>query len=242
MSNGFVAEIDNDAAEALAEAKSGGKGGFPPLPAGKYQATVLKIDGVDVFGGQGGNAKKKVLKLQLKIVGNSPTGRNRTFFVRVPLFTRYAPNAKNPKGATARGFWDFFGKAIGWSDDLLISNQLPGPSDVQGKQLTITLSAPIAPDQYNLLGSNEVDFYDAAGNVDSTPVGPVNVPWLDANGDLIGGAPAPTQAPAQAQAPAQGQAPPAYTPPAASDEAPPAYTPDAEDVAFAEAVAGGKAF
>lgn len=230
---GFVAEIDNDAAAAADEAAAGGNGGFPPLPAGKYQATVVKIKGVADFGGNGGNAKKKVLEIQLRILDNSPNGAKRVFFDRIPLFTRYAPNEKNPQGATARTFWDFFGKAIGWSRDLLLSNQLPGVNDIQGKQVTVTLSAPKAPDGYNPLGFNEVSFYDAAGDLSSTPLGRAVAPWLDEAGNLIGGTPAPA-APQQQAAAAQ-SAPPAWSGAQATEQsAPPAWTPNPQGVAYAQ--------
>lgn len=241
--SGFVAEIDAHAAEAAQEAAAGGNGDFPPLAPGKYQAHVVEVVKVEDFGGNGGNAKKKVLRLKLQIVDNSPTGRKRVFFVRVPLFTRYAPTEKNPQGAPARGFWDFFGKAIGWPQERLILGDMPGPADVQGKQITITLSAPIPPDNYNPLGSNEVSFYDAPGDVNASPTHPATAPWL-ANGELDpnwrpAGA-APQGAPAYGQAPqAAPAAPPAWgQPPAAAPAAPPAWAPAPADVAYAQAATG----
>ena len=252
---GFIAEIDPRAEEAAQEAASGGNGTFPPLPAGKYQATVVDIEGVKDFGGTGANSQKKVLKVQLRIVDNSPTGARRTYFDRVPLFTRYAPNEKNPAGAPARGFWDFFEKAVGWPRERLIANDLPGVADIQGKQITVTLSAPLPPDSYNPLGFNEVSFYDAAGDVSSTPTNPVSVPWLDATGNLAGGvAPAAPAAPQQSAAPAAPpvwgvpQAPVAPAPPApqqavapVAPAGPPVWNP-AADVAGAQALAPASGF
>lgn len=226
--SGFIAEIDPNAAEAAKEAASGG-GGFRPLAAGKYQATIVQVQGVQDFGGTGGNAKKKVVKLQFKILADSPTGANRVFFDRVPLFTRYAPSEKNPQGATARGFWDFWGKAIGVPQDQLILGNLPGPNDIAGKQVTITLGKPIPPDEYNELGYNEISFYDAAGDVNASPTHAPVVPWLDADGKLIGGATPAPRAAVQTQAPATA---PAWN--AAPAEAP-AWTPDAADVQYAGA-------
>lgn len=227
--SGFIAEIDPNAAEAAAEAAAGGNGSFPPLAAGKYQANVVKVEGVADFGGTGGNAKKKVVRLQFKILADSPTGANRVYFDRVPLFTRFAPSEKNPQGATARGFWDFWGKAIGVPQDQLILGNLPGPEGIAGKQVTITLSKPIAPDDYNPLGYNEISFYDAAGDVNASPTHKPVVAWLDAAGNLIGGQiAAPRAAVQQAQAPA--------TAPAWGEQtAAPAWTPDAADVQYAGA-------
>ncbi len=240
---GFVAEIDNDAAEAAQEAASGGNGTFPPLPAGKYQAFIEKVEGVKPFGGNGGNAKKSVLSLRVKIVAESPTGAGRVYFLRVPLFTRYAPNEKNPKGAPARMFWDFFEKAIGWSRDLLITNQLPGPEDVGGKHLTITLGVPQAPDQYNPHGFNEIAFVDAAGDVNATPTNKVMVPWLDDNGNLTGewANKAANPGVTQQTAPAGPPAPPTFGAPAVGGATPPppAWQPNAQVAQAAAAQATG---
>lgn len=260
---GFVAEIDPRAAEAAEEAAKGGSGGFPPLPAGAYQAYVAKVVGTEKFGGSGGNANKQVVRIQVQIVDESPTGRKRSFFVRVPLFTRFAPTEKNPQGAPARGFWDFWEKAMGWSRDLLITGQLPGPSDIGGKPLTIKLGAPKEPDAFNPLGYNEVDFFDAPGDINATPQTPVRVPWLDDHGNLVAGyvpkaagaraaAPAPAApsappawgggAPAQAAPPAP-QAPAYAQPPAAPQQAPqapagpPTWTPAPADAAYAQQAA-----
>lgn len=232
--SGFIAEIDAHAEEAAKEAATGG-GDFPPLAPGKYQAIVEKVIKVQDFGGTGGNAKKKVVRLQFKIVDDSPSGAKRVFFDRVPLFTRFAPNAEHPQGATARGFWDFWGKAIGIPQDQLILGNLPGPEGIQGKQVTITLGKPLAPNDYNPLGYNEISFYDAAGDVNASPThGPAAAltPWLDADGKLIGGA-TPAVRPAAAQAvPATA---PAWGAPATEA---PAWTPDPADVAAAPALAG----
>jgi len=251
---GFIAEIDNNAAAAAEEAAAGGGNGFPPLPAGKYQATVLKVDGVADFGGQGGNAKKKVVKIQLQIVADSPNGAKRMYFARIPLFTRFAPKDGAKEGKTARAFWDFWGKAIGTPDNELILGRLPGVPETQGKRITITLGAPIAPDKYNPLGSNEVGFFDKAGDLSATPLGKAAVAWLDADGNLIGGAPAAApraQAAAPAGPPAWGGAaaapagPPAWAgapaeavKPAGDPEADAPWSPAAEDVAFASTQAG----
>lgn len=179
---GFVAEIDNKAEEAAKEAESGG-GTFPPLPAGKYQVTIAKVKGVSNFGGTGGNKDKKVVNIGFQIVPESPTGKGRFLWDRVPLFSRFAPSDKYPDGAPAKSFWDFWEKAIGVPREDILAGK-PLPDNIGGRRLTVTLSAPIPPDSYNPLGSNEVSFYDKEGDVSQTPTGPVNVPWLDENGNL----------------------------------------------------------
>lgn len=233
---GFVAELDADAATGAEEAAAGGNGSFPPLPAGKYQARVQKVVEVQEWGGTGANSKKKVVKIQVQIFDNSPTGAKRVYFTRIPLFSRFAPNEKNPKGAVARAFWDFWEKAMGWPREHILAGQMPGPSDIQGKPLTITLGAPLEPDQWNPLGSNEVEFFDAPGDIAATPQTPVRVPWLDDHGNLRAdyvprnpgnqqGAPVPPQgapsAPPQWNQPQAAQ-PPAYAQPQQATQ-PPQY-------------------
>jgi hypothetical protein len=192
----FTADVDANASEALKEAQSGGDGKFPPLPKGEYQATIvpLKKDGdrmeVVDFGGTGANAKKKVLRVAVKISDDSPTGKGRIFFVRVPMFSRYAPNEKHPQGAPARGYFDFFGKGLGVSDEALTSGNLGiGPDQILGKPINIVLSEPQLPDDYNPLGFNEVSFFNKPGPA-NTPVRQPGVPvapWLDADDNLIAG-------------------------------------------------------
>lgn len=236
--SGFLAEIDANAAAAADEAAAQGSGGFPPLPAGRYQMDVIKVEGVEKFGGQGGNANKSVVKVRLQVPADSPNGAKRVYFARIPLFTRFAPNEKNPQGATASAFWGFWGKALGWPQEKLILGDMPGIPETQGKRITVTLSAPIPPDDYNPLGSNEASFFDAAAaDFAAVPIGKANVKWLDEKGNLIAGAvPAkagapgvPSAAPAAppvwngAPAAATAPAPPAYGAPAAAAPAPPAY-------------------
>lgn len=239
--SGFATELDPQAAKAAEEAASGGDGSFPPLLGGKYQVTIAKVKGVADFGGQGANSKKKIVNIGFRIVDQSPTGKGRYVWGRVPLFSRFAPNAKHPEGAACRDFWDFWEKAIGVPRDYILSGQ-PLPSDIGGKALTITLSAPTPPDAFNPLGSNEIAFYDAAGDVNATPLrqpGVAVAPWLDGNDNLLagfsGGAPATQGAPQQAAAPA---APPAWGAAPAAPAAPAAaWAPAPADVAYAQQVA-----
>lgn len=212
--SGFQTELDPQAAKAAEEAAAGGNGSFPPLPSGKYQVTIAKVEKLEDYANSGPNAKKKVVRLRFRIVDHSPTGKGRVIFGRVPLFSRFAPNEKHPEGASAKGFWDFWEKSMGVDRAYILTGQ-PLPSDIQGKALTITVSAPKPPDSHNPLGSNEVDYYDAAGDVNATPVRQPGVPvapWLDANDNLLpgfsGGAPAAPGAPAAA--PAAPAAPPAW--------------------------------
>lgn len=222
---GFIAEIDAETA-AGKPLESGAGGDFPPLSKGKYQFTVRKVVKRDVFGGTGDNKDKPVLKLEVQIVEDSPTGKNRVYFPRVPLFTKFASGKSN---LAFTGFWR---DAMGWDENLLRKGELPDENYILGRRFTGVLSAPKAPDQWNPLGSNELDFFEAEGDVNATPTAPVKVPWLDANGKLVQGYVAPVAG--------QQAAPQAYTPPPAPG-APvtPTYTPPAAPAAYTPPPAPG---
>lgn len=244
---GFTAQIDQNAAKAAEEAASGGNGTFLPLPKGKYQATVFQVKGVERFGGTGGNADKQVVRIGFKIIDESPNGKGRVFFERIPLFTRYAPSEKSPEGAVARSYFDFWERAMGVPREQVIAGTLP--DNIGGKRLTITLGAPIPPDSYNTHGSNEIAFYDKEGDLAATPTAPVNVPWLDANGKLVqfAGSTAPAAgsqaALAAAVPPANlwGQEAPAAPAAPAAQSANPWGQPAAADPLLAQAAANGQA-
>lgn len=180
---GFVAEIDSKAEEAAKASE--GDGTYAPLPAGKYQVTIAKVKGVESFAKQGVNANKRVVNIGFQIVPESPTGKGRYLWDRVPLFSRFGPSDKHPDGAPAKAYFDFWEKFIGLDRETVLSGQLP--DNIGGRRGTITISAPIPPDEYNPLGSNEVSFYDKEGDVAVTPVRTPGVsvaPWLDENDNL----------------------------------------------------------
>lgn len=195
MSNFFQADVDQNAAEAFKESQ-GGSGKFPPLPKGEYRGTIvpLKKDGARVevtdFGGTGANSKKKVLRVAVRINDDSPTGKGRIYFARVPMFSRFAPTEKNPQGAPARNYFGFFG-ALGVSEEALTSGNLGiGPDQILGKPINFTLGEPQVPDQYNELGYNEIGFFNKPGPA-NTPLRQPGVPvapWLDADDNLVQGA------------------------------------------------------
>lgn len=248
MPNPFAVQVDANAAAAAEESSNRGSDGFLPLPQGKYQAFVEKFLEVQPFtkDQSSPNFGKQVARFQLKIVAESPTGKNRTYFLRVPLFTRYAPSQKSPEGAPAQMYFDFFGDVAGATREQLIQGQVPSPNEIGGKKLTITLSQPIKPDAYNPKGFNEVSFVGAPGDIAATPTTKVMVPWLDDHGNVVdgwgptaagqapatpAGPPTPPSTPAYGGAPAPAAAP-AYTPGAApqapaAPTAAPAYTPPA---------------
>ena len=67
---GFTAEIDNKAEEAAKESE--GNGTFPPLPAGKYQVTIVKVKGVTDFKAEFLKLKHNSSKLYQTRLTNPP--------------------------------------------------------------------------------------------------------------------------------------------------------------------------
>jgi hypothetical protein len=190
----FAVETDQYAAEALAESQTG-NGKFPPLPRGEYQFVIVPLKKDDPnkrvevadFGGAGPNGKKKVLRVALQVIDDSPTGAKRYFQVRIPLFTRFAPKDGAPKGKPAKNYFDFWG-AIGVSEEDLVAGKLLEVNEMMGKRLGGTISDPIEPDKWNPLGSNEVNFFNKAGDPQTTPrrkEGESVAPWLTPSNDLI---------------------------------------------------------
>jgi len=222
---GFTAEIDAETASGKPLESGSGTGDYPPLIKGKYQMTVIEVLEQQKWGGQGDNANKPVLKVKLQIVDDSPNGRRRTFYHRLPLFTKFASGKANLQFT---GFWR---DAIGWDEAKLRAGDLPGESDILGKQFTGVLGAPQPPNQWNPLGFNEVEFFEKAGDVNATPTAKPTVPWLDVNGNLVAGYVSPV---AGQPAPAQ-----SYTPPPAPGAVAPAYVPPAAPAAYVPPAAPG---
>ena len=185
----FQVEIDQNAAAAAEEAANRTGGGvYPPLPRGRYQAVIKENKGVEGFGGSGANSGKKVVRLRVDILEQSPTGATRVFFFRVPLFSRFAPTEKNPDGASAWLFWSFFEKVMGVPREDILAGK-PLPSNVEGRRLTIILGKAQKPDEYNPLGFNDIDDVDAPdADFAKTPLRVAGVsvaPWLTPADELI---------------------------------------------------------
>lgn len=191
----FTAEIDAQADEAYAHSnEERGNGEFPPLPLGWYPALIVENKGVEELTSDTTNRNhgKNVVRVQVRILDESPTGAKRSFFVRVPLFSRWAPNPTATNEISKRDgwpvdmFWHFFEKVMGMSLDEIKTGKLR--SDVEGKYLLIKLGKPKVPDEHNPLGSNEIEDV-AAFNNDYTKVPRINpnvpiAPWLTAEGTL----------------------------------------------------------
>lgn len=256
--SGFIAEVDPNVQAAREEAAAGGNGTYPPIPAGRYQVQIvplnpaknLPMELVD-FGGSGPNSQKKMVRVAVKVVDHSPTGKGRWFAGRVPLFSRFAPKDGAPVGKPARAYFDFWEKVVGLPAEVVMSGNLGvGPEHILGKYATVTLSVKQPRDakdaEHNPLGTNEIEFWDAPlalGDTTGTPAlapGVPVAPWLDGKGNLIPGfvfdylkapgAPAQGGAPA-AQPPAQLWGAPAAQAPAAPVAQAPAAAPVAQPAA-----------
>jgi len=192
----FTPEIDDYAAQAAEKAAEAlPSGDFPPVPKGPYQVVILENRGVEELTKDTSKANygKKVVNLHVQVVPDSPTAAGRHYFVRVPLFSRFAPNpnAKNEEaktiGAPARMFFNFFQNVMGVPLEHILAKK-PLPSEVAGKRMTLILGAPKAPDQHNALGSNEIDGVDAPYDTfEKTPVllpGATVAAWLTPEGGL----------------------------------------------------------
>lgn len=191
----FEAQIDEQADLGYAHsAEERGNGEFPPLPAGWYPMVVVENKGVEELTDDTTNRNfgKKVVRLQVRIVAESPTGANRSFFHRLPLFSRWAPNPHSSNEISRRDgwpvdeFWHFFEKVMGMSLDEIKTGKMR--SDVEGKFLMVKLGKPKAPDEHNPLGSNEIeDFAAPSSDFSKVPRINPNVPvaaWLTAEGTL----------------------------------------------------------
>lgn len=220
----FNAQIEGDyiaSSEAVAE-RSGG-GSFVPQLQGRYQAVVKENKGVEDFAKSGPNAGKQAVRLRVDILPDSPTGAKRVYFVKIPLFNKFAPTEKNPEGADAWMFTNFFERVMGVSREDIKAGK-PLPSNVEGKRLTIILSKPKAPDQWNELGSNDVSDVDAPdADFSKTPIrrpGVAVAPWLTPDDQLIPDHPSLGAAPATQRQMGQGVPQVAWGKPAIPDAAP----------------------
>lgn len=148
MSTAIMAEVDAKADELVKEA-----GSFGILPAGSYEATVKAAE-VVAFAKQGKYADKKALNVQLQILAGSPTGSGRVFFARVPLFQRFLPTQKNPQGAIASLYFNFF-LALGVSKEDVAQGKLPTLEELGGKRVGFSLAVK-EPDDYHDSKFNEV--------------------------------------------------------------------------------------
>lgn len=145
----LTAEVEvGDIEAAKAEANN-----FKAIPAGNYEATIA---GTEVKTYEKGNYQgKRYLNLKLRIVEDSEVGAKRVFFLKVPLFGRWNPSAKYPKGYPTN-YFEFF-SLVGASDEAIAAGKgLPEPSDWAGKRVSIYLALKPADDwndsEYNEVG------------------------------------------------------------------------------------------
>lgn len=144
----LIAEVDSRADDLVRQASSYGL-----LPAGRYQATIKAAEVVP-FAKSGRYEGKNALSVQLRIIDGSPVGAGRVFFVRVPLFQRFLPTDKNPQGAIASLYFNFF-LALGVSKEDVAKGKLPSLEELGGKRVGFQMKVQ-EPDQWHDDKWNEV--------------------------------------------------------------------------------------
>jgi len=121
--------------------------GFDPIPDGDYKATIFDV----VPGEYASEANKGRPKFDVQFRIAEGEYLNRRLFTHIPLFTVWGPTKKNPDGADAFAFYDFFGPVQGKTPkefraevkDIVENGDgqldLPTPGDLLGKELVITV-------------------------------------------------------------------------------------------------------
>ena len=252
----LVATTTAGAAESCKKAQA--ENNFAAIPTGNYEVTVAKGEVIE-FAKQGKYVGMKALNVQLRVIESSAVGAKRVFFLKVPLFDKFLPTAKNPDGAPNFTYFSFFG-SVGATDDQLESGQLPSLKDILGKPL-------VAKINYFPIGSKDQEFHTNKDTGEDEAWNEVSSVWLSTGASAEGArevkgdpwasstpaaAPAAPAAAAPAIDPWAPQAPapvaaaaPEPAPVAAASAAPAAevptdpWTPAAEDVDFANVVAAG---
>ncbi|QIK61783.1 hypothetical protein G7068_00085 [Leucobacter viscericola] len=75
--------------------------------------------------------------MQLRVIDGAPVGAGRILFAMVPLFQRWAPTQKNPAGAVASDFFNFF-LAVGATKEAVTTGKgLPLLEELGGTRLGI---------------------------------------------------------------------------------------------------------
>lgn len=137
-----------------------GNASFTPIAAGTYPVSVFDAS-VEEYGPKSNNAGRPFLKVQYRIDDGAP-GANRRLFDSIPLFTEWAPTAKNPEGSDAFSFFGFFAAVTGVKekdfrktvtealesakDKSKVSLPIPDPDTILGKKLALVVK--IADDDY----------------------------------------------------------------------------------------------
>lgn len=134
-----------------------GGGGFKPLPNGRYEATVFKVDD-----GKYSSAKNKDrpnLKVQFKI-SDGQTGANRRLFEVVPMFAKWSD------GKDAFAFFRFFAAVTdtdekefraAWNEAAEAKEDFDLPDDVEILGTPVTLTVKITDDEWAFKKAKKTD-------------------------------------------------------------------------------------
>lgn len=177
-----------------------------PLPAGKYQATILptKKDGNAIekraAAKQGPNSKLGVMAVRFRI-SDGQKGAGRNLFADIPLFRKWTATGqgKYPQGTPAFLFFQFF-RALGYDVDAPEGFAIPEDRELFGKVVELVVKIE---KQDGFEPRNVVQFINKASGVvaasaSSAPAVSADV-WAPAapaavEGDVWGGDPALTAA------------------------------------------------
>lgn len=165
MSLASLIKTDNNAEDLLKESQSND---FPLLPAGWYEATIAEVEVIDFSSKDDSPYKQqgfKVLNTKLRILDGAPTGAKRTFFLRVPLFQRYLPSEKNPQGAVAGTYFDFF-LALGFSKEDVAGGKVAiDQAALGGKRIGFQLVVKKRDDPKNSRDTYHTEDWNEVGRV-----------------------------------------------------------------------------
>ena len=217
MSTQMIVQTAGDTDEAFADAQNAHRTWWPALPE-RYYECVIESGKIDDFAQQGANAGKKAINYRIKVT-EAGEGKNRVFFLRIPLFQRFAPKAENPKGAVASDYFSFFA-LMGLSPEQVKAGQIGAVEDYYGRPLSVEI-VPQAVRPGKNLDENGVAQPESGPERFKASNGGVAyvAPAVDSGTAAAWGAPAATAPPAATQA-AWGHPAPAAAP--VAQQAPPA--------------------
>lgn len=137
--------IQAQARTGAAQAAQQQESQFKPVPKGWYDGTIVKAEVQQYKSGK--YQGKNYLNTRVKILKTAQTGAGREFFLRVPLFSNWAPSQKYPDGYPTL-YAPFF-SALGVSDAAIDSGNIPlEVSDLGGSPIGFFVTVEDADDYH----------------------------------------------------------------------------------------------
>ena len=120
--------------------------GYAQLPKGWYDGTIAEAKVQQYKAGK--YAGKNYINVRVKVVKTATVGAGREFFVKIPLFSNWAPSAKYPDGYPT--LYATFFSALGVADADIDAGRIPFEvSDLGGKAIGFFLSEEEADDYHD---------------------------------------------------------------------------------------------